>query len=375
MKILVAPNAFKGSLSAFDVAQVIKKNWSIHRPDDEIMMKPLADGGDGFEHVIAKEKNADWINVLSVDPIGKPFQSGYYRINNATAVMSLASLCGIATITPSPINALEANTEGLGMAIKHAISSGCKEIIIGLGGSASTDFGLGALYQLGLKCYTFDNQKIIPKGGNLHLIEKFDDTDLKKLIGGIDFYLAVDVKNTLVGKNGCSHVFAPQKGATESEVELLESNIHHIGLLTEKILNKEVIQLEGSGAAGGTAAGFYSFLNAHIMNGSEFVMELLDIHDSIEKNDLIITTEGKFDQQSLEGKLPYQIAQLGKKYNKPVIAFVGSSDINSNDPKNPFYCIFSINNEFTSIDTAIKNTEKNLSECIQQFTKILSLDK
>lgn len=372
MKIVIAPNAFKNSINALNAATIIKNSWLEIRPKDEIIVKPMADGGDGFAEIVGKEKKGIKVNVDTKNALGEKHIGYYYKVNQATAVIDLASNCGMQTIEKSELNALESNTEGLGIVIHKAIEDGCKEIILGLGGSASTDFGFGALYALGLKCFTSDNNEIVPNGRNLDLIQRIDTSVLNHNTQGIHFFMAIDVQNKLIGTNGTSQVFAPQKGANQTQVELLEYNISHIGNYIQRLTGKDVFNLVGGGAAGGCAAGFWALINAEPMNGSQFMMEVMELHQEIENADLVITAEGKLDDQSIEGKIPFVIGEFSKKCKVPCINLVGINQL-SHNAVHPFYSILSINQNWTTIEDAIKNTSANLSYTTKQVVRLLNL--
>ncbi|MBB6460714.1 glycerate kinase [Flammeovirga kamogawensis] len=372
MKIVITPNAFKNSLSANEAAQIIRNAWYDIRPKDTIISKPITDGGDGFSKILSDEKDGKFIQVETKNAIGNTHTSGYVKINNATAVIELAQCCGLQTLTKENYDALESSTEGLGIVINQALEDGCTEFIIGLGGSASTDLGLGALYALGVKFLTFEGKEIRPKGKNLDLIQAINYSTLSTKIKNKHFYLAVDVKNTLLGKNGAAKTFAPQKGASKTEIDVLEYNLSHASQLIHRQTGKDVQHVEGGGAAGGTAAGFWAFLNAEIMDGSQFIMEVLGLHEAIDSADLIITTEGCLDEQSLKGKAPYAIAQYAEKKGKLCIAFVGNNNVNHINNL-PFYTIFSINPSLVLIDEAINKTAENLKYSVHQFAKVISI--
>lgn len=374
MNILIAPNAFKNSLSANETGKIIKEAWLDINPHDTITIKPMADGGDGFSEVIGKEKGGIKINVNTKNALGQNYIGFYFKVNNATAIIELAANCGMQTISSNQLNALETNTEGLGIVIKQAIQDGCTEIILGLGGSASTDFGLGAIYALGGKFFTIENTEIIPNGRNLDLIQHIDTSDLSKITKGIHFYMALDVDNTLLGEKGASKVFAPQKGATISEVNLLEYSLKQIAHLSHKITGIDVENIIGGGVAGGTAAGFVSFLNAKPLKGTQFVMETLNLHKEIENADLVITTEGCIDSQSLKGKAPFVIAQLATENNTPCIGLVGSNLLKGGST-HPFFSVFNINRNWTTLEDAINNTSENLEYTTHQIAKLIKFKK
>ncbi|ANQ48390.1 glycerate kinase [Flammeovirga sp. MY04] len=372
MKIVIAPNAFKSSISSIEAANIIQEAWLNNRPNDEVVSLPLADGGDDFDHVIALYKNGTWNEVATVNALNQPHTSGYYKVNNATAVIGMASVCGLADINEGKRNALEASSRGLGIVMMQAINDGCKEIIIGLGGSASTDFGLGALAELGLLCFNDDGTPIQPNGGNLSSIRTFDIQELLNKIEGISFYIAVDVENGLLGKNGAAHVFGPQKGANQEDIKVLDDNLSHAADLTQIATSIEVHDAIGSGAAGGTAGGFMAFLNATILKGSEFVMDCSGFEDQLSDTNLIITSEGTIDDQSLYGKLPYQVAIKGNELKIPVLALVGNNKLSTNI-EHPFYSIFNINQKFRGFDDMLSLGKENLYKTVEEIAKIFSL--
>ncbi|OHX65601.1 glycerate kinase [Flammeovirga pacifica] len=372
MKIVIATNAFKGSINSIDASNIIKEAWLNVRPNDTVINLPLADGGDDFDHVVGLRKNGKWIEVSTKNALNHSHTYGYYKVNTATAVIGLAGNCGLSTLNDNEYDALRSTTNGLGITIKKAIDDGCTEIIIGLGGSASTDFGLGALYELGLKCLDHNNESILPNGSNLSEIVQFELSDLIESTKNIDFYIANDVNNKLYGPQGAAYIFSPQKGASKKEVEILDRNLRHIADIAQISTGIEVFDVEGSGAAGGTAAGFMSFLNATQLSGSSFIMDCFDIDEHLLGTDLIITTEGSLDNQSLNGKLPYQIALKGDDLNIPVIALVGNNLLN-NSHQHPFSSIININQK---LDNDFKKfAEENLSLTTNELAKLICLYK
>ncbi|NME71281.1 glycerate kinase [Flammeovirga aprica] len=374
MNILIAPNAFKNSINALETGEIIKKAWSKVRPSDNVVIKPMADGGDGFAKIVGEEKNGEKVIVSTKNPLGLPHEGYYYKVNEATAILDLASNCGMQTLKDGKLNALESNTEGLGIVIRKAIEDGCKEIIIGLGGSASTDFGLGAIYALGANFISNDGNEIIPNGGNLHQIKSINLESLHQTIKDIHFFMAIDVDNVLLGDDGAAAVFAPQKGASKIEVKQLDNHLEQIAHITEKITGKEVLSMQGGGAAGGTAAGFWAYLDAQPMQGSQFMIKVMGLKQEIEKADVVITSEGRLDQQTLNGKIPSVIAEYGNQFFVPTICLVGSNTLDFNDD-HPFYSIFSINQRFDNIEKAIQETKVNLEHTTFQVAKIFHLGK
>jgi glycerate kinase len=315
--ILIAPTAFKGTLSPVTVAESIALGLkSSNNKNINIDLMPLADGGDGTIESVHFIKGGILHEVNTLNAVGKSIKSYWLELNK-TAIIELASVCGIGMLHENEIDPMNTSTYGLGQIILDCLQKNkMEEIIIAVGGSASTDGGSGALEALGALFYDLNNQEFQVRGGeSLLQISKIDLSSLKKN-SKIKFRIASDINNPLAGLTGAAYVFAPQKGANEKQVEILDQSLLHYANILESVCNKSKRNESGSGAAGGTAFGLACALDADIISGYEWIANLFNLEEHITISDLVITGEGRLDKTSLEGKLVGKLAEKCKKYKK-----------------------------------------------------------
>ena len=324
MKVVIAIDSFKGSLSSLQAGNAVKA--AVHRlsKDAEVLVKPLADGGEGTVEALAEGYDSEIVELKVRGPLTDPVIAKYCILKESnTAVIEMASASGITLISPEERNPLETTTYGVGELIRDAVAKGCRKFIVGIGGSATNDGGTGMLTALG---YAFLDAKGEPisfgaKGlKNLHSI-KTDNVlpELKEC----QFHIACDVTNPLCGEKGCSAVFGPQKGATPEMVKAMDAWLEKYAQLAKTVSNKADKDYAGAGAAGGLGFAFLSFINAELKSGIEIVLEETNIENEIKNADIVVTGEGRLDSQTAMGKAPIGVAKLAKKYGKKVIAFSG----------------------------------------------------
>ncbi len=322
MKILVAPDKFKGSLSAVDAAAAIARGWLAVFPDGDIEAAPIADGGEGFAETLCVALGGEWIRRTARDPIGREIEARYAWVAaEKIAIIEMSEASGLWRLKADELAPLRANTFGTGQLIRDAVERGAKTILVGLGGSATTDGGIGMAAALGYETLTSDGEELEPIPENL--------TALTRIVahGAIDFpeiIAACDVQNPLLGPRGTARVFSPQKGADARTVEALEMHLTNLADVVATDLECDFRDTPGAGAAGGIGFGLLSFCGAKIRSGFDVVAEVLRIEERIAACDLVITGEGRLDAQTLEGKGPAGIAALARKHGKPVLAFAGS---------------------------------------------------
>jgi len=327
MNILIAPDSFKETLEAKEVANSIEKSLQKVFPNANIEKVPLADGGEGTVKTLVDSNNGELIKKRAQDPLGRTICSYYGVINNGkTAIIEMATASGLELLTEEEKNPLITSTYGFGELINHALQRGVKEFILGLGGSATNDAGVGMLQALGAKFYNKQNQEISKNAKEIDQITRMDISNLEKKFKDITINVACDVTNPLCGENGASYIFGKQKGADEKMIKQLDSKLANFAKLCEKTFNKTTKNIEGTGAAGGVGFALVTFLNANLQSGIELIMNSVKIEEKIQKADLIITGEGKMDKQSIQGKTPIGVAKLSKKYDKKVIAIAGCVD-------------------------------------------------
>ncbi len=325
MKIVIAPDSYKESLSAPDVAKVIEKGFREIFPDARYVRVPLADGGEGtVEAMIAatqgKEYHARVTGPLNVKVDAVWGLSG----DGHTAFIEMAAASGLALVPHDQRDPLLTTSYGTGELISQALDHGAKNIVIGIGGSATNDAGVGMMQALGVRFLDRDGEDLSPGGGSLDQLERIDITGLDPRLADCTVRVACDVTNPLIGPQGASRIFGPQKGATEAMINTLDGNLEHYADIIARSFNIDVKQLPGTGAAGGMGAALKVFLNADLRRGIEVVTQALKLEEQIHDCTLVITGEGRLDSQSINGKVPIGVASIAKKYNKPVIAIAGS---------------------------------------------------
>jgi len=328
MKIVVAPDSFKGSLSSVRAADAIEKGIQgaaqYYNKPVEVIKVPMADGGEGTVEAIMTVNKGEIINTRVLDPLGREIDSFFGILPDNTAVIEMAAASGINLLSEQERNPMKTTSYGTGQLIKKALDCGCKRIIVGIGGSATNDGGVGMAQALGVSFLDKEGNQIGFGGGELSKIDRIDVTSLDSRIKDTVIIVASDVKNPLCGPNGASSVYGPQKGATHEMVKVLDRNLKHLAEVIRKQLEVDVLDVPGSGAAGGLGAGLIAFLGARFYLGIKLVMELVQFEEKIKMADLVITGEGSTDYQTLFGKVPFGIAKIAKQYNKPVLCISGS---------------------------------------------------
>ncbi len=323
MNVLVACDKFKGSLDASLVCDAISTGLLSTHSDIDVIRIPLADGGDGTMIILKDLLELTVHEIDSVDALDRPIRVTYYT-SDQTAYIELADASGIARLSKEELSPLKANAFGTGILIKDAIDHGYKDIILSIGGSASTECGLSIAHVLGWSFYDVQGHQLSPTGGNLHEIKTIRPPSH---ISNFKLTILCDVANPLHGPNGAAYVYAPQKGATTQQVDHLNQGLQHISELIESTTGTDISTLPGGGAAGGIAAGLHGLLNAHVINGFDYLSDRLNLEDHIKNADIVVTGEGKLDQQSLSGKVVGSVAAICQKYKKALIVIVGTNEL------------------------------------------------
>ena len=324
MRVLIAIDSFKGSLTSLQAGNAVRNAVLRVDKNANVVVKPLADGGEGTVEALTYGTGAKRIELTVKGPLLRPVKAGYLILENKnTAVIEMASASGITLIGDNERNPLYTTTYGVGELILDAIGRGCRNFIIGIGGSATNDGGTGMLSALGFEFLDKD-KKTVPLGAkglkNLHSINT--DNVIPEL-RNCHLKVACDVSNPLCGENGCSYVFSPQKGATPEMIPLMDNWLKNYAKITKEIIPTADPQIPGSGAAGGLGFAFMSFTNAELKPGIDIVISETGIEKEIQNSDIVVTGEGRLDAQTVMGKAPVGIAKLAKKYGKKVIAFSG----------------------------------------------------
>lgn len=373
LKILIAPDSFKESLSASEVAENIQKGIVSAIPSASIIMVPMADGGEGTVQSLVHSTGGKIIQTQVHDPLMREIPSFFGILGDGqTAVIEMAAASGIELISADERNPLKTTSYGTGELIKSAMDTGARKLIIGIGGSATNDGGTGMLQALGMKLLDKNGFEINPGGGSLEKLTDIDITNIDKRLKTTKIIVASDVNNPLFGENGASSVFGPQKGASPEMVKKLDYNLSHFARISEVFLKKEFHSIPGAGAAGGLGFGLIAWLNAEIKPGFEIIAKQANLEEKIKKSDLVITGEGKIDAQSKYGKTPYGVAKLAKKYNVPVLAFAGIVDDEAREIyHNLFQMIIPIAEKTINLEESKKNAapllQKAANNAIKQY--------
>ena len=355
MKVLIVPDKFKGSLSANDVCDAIEKG--IHNVDASILTTkiPLADGGEGSLAVLEDTLKFERIYLEVNDPLFRKIKI-FYGLLKDTAYIEMASASGLQLLTKDEQNPMRTTSYGTGEIILDAINKGAKKIILFIGGSSTNDAGIGLAVALGYKFYDNQNNELEPIGKNLSRVKFIEKTGVIDL-SNIQIEVLSDVNNTLYGKTGAAFIYAKQKGANKEDIDELDKGLKNIAEVIHSTFNIDISDLHGSGAAGGIGGGAVAFLNAKILSGTNAILEMLDVDSKIKQNDIIITGEGKFDQQTLEGKLIKGILDICNKYNKPIGIICGVSTITKEEINNTNVVVKQIKTNLMSEKDSIENAE------------------
>lgn len=329
MRVLIAPDSFKGSLSAADVAKSLATGWLKFRPNDTVEQVPIADGGEGTVDVLVRAWGGRLTNVEVTGPLGDPVRAHFgISPNGKTAVIEMAAASGLPLLDKAHLNPLVTTTYGTGELIRAALDAGARHIIVGVGGSATNDGGAGMARALGVRLLDASGAELPPGGAALLHLDRVDVSRLDERVQQTQFVVAADVDNPLVGRRGASHVFGPQKGASPDDVNLLDRALTRYAHIVDESLPLEtrssLKDLPGAGAAGGLAAGLVAFCGATLRSGADVVLEILDLEGRVRAADVVITGEGHLDGQSAFGKAPFAVAQMGQRWQTPVIAVAGA---------------------------------------------------
>ncbi len=332
LRIVVAPDKFKGSLSAAAAAEAIRQGLTRSLPDAHVDLVPVADGGDGTAETIVHTLGGRMVAHEVKGPDGKPVQARYGMLPGAgVAVVELAQASGLALMPSGSNDPLSASTQGTGELIGHAIDAGARRIILAIGGSATTDAGVGALGALGA-VFRDERGDVLPPGGAaLARLSSIDTAALDARLRGVSVEIASDVRNPLCGASGAAAVYGPQKGASPDDVRLLDDALRRFAGVVQQTVGLDVRDVPGAGAAGGVGAGFLALAHATLRPGAQLVLEILDFERHLAGVDLVVTGEGRLDRQTLAGKAPHAVAQAARAHKIPVVAIAGSVECSPGD--------------------------------------------
>ncbi|MBP2243129.1 glycerate kinase [Cytobacillus eiseniae] len=373
MKIVVAPDSFKGSISARDICTSVKEGVLRVFPQASVIRLPLADGGEGTMENLTFTSDGKIFDVEVKGPLGKPVNASIGVLGDQeTVVIEMAQASGLLLVSDNEKSPLLATSYGTGELIKYALDKNYRKFIIGLGGSATNDGGTGLLRALGVKFYSINGEELAEGGGFLSSLDYFDDSCLDPRIKQSSFLIASDVTNPLCGPNGASAIFGPQKGASPDDVIILDKALFHFSKIVQKQKDVDLCNIIGGGAAGGMGAALVSFLNATIKSGIDVVMDAIQFDEKVKDANLIITGEGKLDSQTLSGKVIAGVSKVAKRHNIPVIALCGALELNGDQMDElGISSAFSIVPGPCSLESAMMNSQKWTAERAEQIMRLL----
>ncbi|MBJ8366012.1 MULTISPECIES: glycerate kinase [Citrobacter] len=362
MKIVIAPDSYKESLSALEVATAIELGFREIWPEADYVKIPVADGGEGTVEAMVAATQGHLVHVDVTGPLGNTIQAFYgLSGDERTAFIEMAAASGLEQVPANLRDPLKTTSWGTGELIRHALDAGVEHIIIGIGGSATNDGGAGMVQVLGARLLDAQDEDIAHGAMGLESLTRIDISQLDPRLAGCRIEVACDVTNPLTGKEGASVVFGPQKGATTEMIPRLDRALTHYAQLIARDLDVNVLELAGGGAAGGMGAALYAFCGAQLRRGIEIVTDALRLDACVADADLVVTGEGRIDSQTIHGKVPVGVAKIAKRYNKPVIGIAGSltADVGVVH-QHGLDAVFSVIYTICSLDEALKNANENV---------------
>lgn len=373
MNIIVAPDSFKECLSAKNVAANISKGIFQVMPKAMVHEIPISDGGEGLLEVLVEGVGGKFINVKVFDPLWREIQSQYGILKDGkTAIIEMAKASGLELLKEEEKKPLVTSTYGTGQLIKDALDKGCTKIIIGIGGSATNDAGVGMLKALGAQFFDKYGKPIAEGGGSLNNLEKIDVSNFDQRIKNCEVVVACDVSNPLIGKNGASFVYGAQKGGNAEDLKVLDENLTHYANVIKFDLNIDIANVPGAGAAGGTGAALMAFMNGKLEHGISLILDTLGMEAFIRKADLVFTGEGKIDEQTLYGKTISGIAKMAKKHDVPVIVITGKMGENIGGIYDlGVHAIYSIVNQPMALKKAIDDAPLLIQQCVNNIMRTI----
>lgn len=375
MKIVIAPDSFKESLTALHVCEAVEKGIKAHFPDAGISKVPMADGGEGTVQSLVDATGGEIIQARVTGPIGKEVEAFYGILGDGkTAVIEMAAASGLHHVPIDKRNPLITTTRGTGELILKALDHKVKHIIIGIGGSATNDGGAGMAKALGAKLLDAKGAEIKEGGGSLDQLTSIDLTNLDSRLAEVKVEVACDVDNPLTGETGASAVFGPQKGATPDMVKQLDRNLAHYAAIVGKEVGIHIQSVPGAGAAGGLGGGLLAFLSAELKPGVDIVIEATQLESYIKNADLVITGEGRIDGQTIYGKTPIGVAKTAKKHSVPVIAIAGSIGAGSEAVyEHGISALFSVVPRAVTLPEALEKADENIERTAKNVASVIRL--
>lgn len=375
MKIVIAPDSFKESLSAKKAAEAIQAGFSEHFPNADYICVPLADGGEGTTETLIEACGGRWVNIQVSDPLGNRITAQYGLLDNGSAVIEMAEAAGLHLVETAKRDPRLTSTYGVGELILHALDQGVQHILLGIGGSATNDAGLGMLQALGATFVDNQNKPLGAGGSALQQLKQFDLNGLDNRLSGCRITVICDVDNPLLGDTGASAIYGPQKGATPQMVSELDSALRHFADVVTISGLKDERNAPGTGAAGGLGYALKTFLNADIRTGIDSVIEITQLENKIKNADLVITGEGRMDEQTRFGKVPWGVLRSAHKQQIPVVGLTGcfGKGIDSLTDRNNemyFLAVFPIIDSLKPLEETLVNAYENLHRTAKNIAAI-----
>ncbi|WP_127137120.1 glycerate kinase [Flagellimonas oceanensis] len=377
MKFILAPDKYKGSLTGREFCETVARGIKKVFPNSEMIHRPLADGGDGTIDVVADYLNATKVSVTVYDPLFREITTQYLLSKDKqTAFIEMSEASGYKLLQKSEMNCINTTTLGTGQMILDALEKGAKNIVLGIGGSATNDGGMGMAKALGYSFLDAKGDELEPIGKNLGMVKEIQSNRVTSKLSEAKIQVACDVNNPFYGENGAAKIYGAQKGASEEEIAFLDKGLESFASVLKSTFDVDVQDIDGAGAAGGVGGGAVVFLNAELASGVDLVMELANFDEVLEGADWVITGEGQLDGQTFSGKTINGVVQSAKKHHVPIAAFCGSIDVSIEEMKRMGldYAV-SILNQIGSLDDAKAKTVGNLELASYNFANLLKLSK
>ena len=381
MKVVVAIDSLKGSLSSLEAGQAIKEGVQVVYPEADVIVRPLADGGEGTVEALAIGMGGELVHVSVTGPLGEPVTAEYGILKAdgtrpKTAIIEMSAAAGITLVPDEKRNPMHTTTFGVGELIKDAIDNGCRHFIVGIGGSATNDGGIGMLQALGYDFLDKDGAPVGYGGAGLQSIARIKAENVLPELKECTFRVACDVTNPLCGPMGSSAIYGPQKGATPEIVQQLDRALFHFSDIVQQDLDLNIREQAGAGAAGGMGGGLLLLPNVQLKAGVQIIIDAVNLNEQIKDADLVITGEGRMDSQTVHGKTPIGVAKAAKLFNKPVIAIVGSlKDDYEVVYEHGIDAVFPIIRQLKSLDETLKLGRQNLISTAQNIARLYKLAK
>ena len=375
MKIVIAPDSYKESLSALEVAQAVEAGFRQVFPDADYVLVPVADGGEGTVDAMVAATGGRKETVTVSGPLGEPVEAFYGLTGDGdTAVIEMAAASGLALVPPDRRNPLLTSSRGTGELIRAALDAGARRFILGIGGSATNDGGAGMVQALGARLLDLEGRELDGSGGDLARLERIDVSALDPRLAECRIEVACDVDNPLTGARGASAVFGPQKGATPEMVQALDANLARLARIVGRDLGVAVDTVPGAGAAGGMGAAMLAFFGATLKPGIEIVTAAVDLDTHVRDADLVITGEGRIDFQTVHGKTPIGVARVAKRHGKPVIGIAGSLGAEVGVVHaHGIDAVFSVLSKPCTLDEALRDAAANVELTARNVAAVLRI--